>query len=341
MKRLILVLALLFVPLFASAQQSDTLLLPDATLYTIHYERAYDHPEVKVASSTYLVLTTRRGESIVPEIVPATMVGGVHFNPAIAYDSESGMLFAFWIHNPTGRSTQLMFASRNADGVWSEAASFGAYEDRRENLRIAVTRKFVDENGEVRTGVTVHLAWWQFDPGTHEKSAQYMMVTIQNGNVVNLEPLDLAQFVPLNVVTAGVEPGQEIDGAILMQPLLVSSPQQDSVALVFGHLETGTLTSVRIRPGTKVGANGRLRVPGGRREGGPYQAPAMSLSGSSNVDGIYGNDGTIAFYGKVAGKLRYVLLKEGVWSQAHSISLSEQITEGTALDALRRLVTDN
>jgi hypothetical protein len=338
MKRLILVLALLFVPLLASAQQSETLLLPDATLYTIHYERAYDHPEVKVASSTYLVLTTRRGESVVPEIVPATMFGGVHFNPAIAYDSESGTLFAFWIHNPTGRATQLMFASRSADGVWSEAASFGAFEDRRENLRIAVTRKFVDENGEVRTGVTVHLAWWQFDPETHEKSAQYMMVTIQNGNVVNLEPLDLSQFLPQDLAPA--EQGQEIDGAVLMQPLLVSSPQQDSVALVFGHLESGTLTSVRIRPGTKIGANGRLRVPGGRREGGPYQAPAMSLS-ASNVDGIYGNDGTMAFYTKVAGKLRYVLLKEGVWSQAHSITLSEQITEGTAVDALRRLVTDN
>lgn len=340
MKKLIVLLALVFVPLLAGAQEGNTLLIPDGTLYTIHHERSVDNPEANASSVAYLVLTARRGDAIVPEIIPATLHGGAHFNPAVAYDAETGMLFAFWIHNPSGSATQLMFASRSAAGVWSEAASFGAWNDRRENLRIAVTRKYQDENGESRNGLTVHLAWWQFSYETRQKAAQYMMVTIQDGNVVNMEPLNLGDFVAKNV-RAEDEEEQHIDSTVLMQPLLVSSPSQDSVVLLFGDLETRTLNSVRVRPVVKVGANGRLRVPGGKREAGPYRAPLLTVSEGDRVEGLYGDDKSIAFYTRAEGKLRYVLLRDGEWTQQHSIALDKQVTEGAAVDALRRLVTDN
>jgi len=340
MKKLIVLLALVVVPLLAGAQEGNTLLIPDGTLYTIHHERAVDHPQVAASSVAYLVLTARRGDAIVPEIIPATLHGGAHFNPTIAYDAETGMLFAFWIHNPSGSATQLMFASRNVDGVWSEASAFGAYNDRRENLRIAVTRKYQDEHGESRNGLTVHLAWWQFSYETREKSAQYMMVTIQDGNVAGMEPLDLHGFVSKGLQTDDEE-AQQIDATILMQPLLVSSPAQDSVVLLFGDLETRTLNSVRVRPVVKVGGNGRLRVPGGKREAGPYRAPLLHVTEGQRVEGLYGGDNSIAFYTKAEGKLRYVLLRDGEWTQQHAIALDKQVTEGAAVDALRRLVTEN
>ena len=340
MKKLIVLLALVLVPLIAGAQEGNTLLIPDGTLYTIHHERSVDHPDVPASSVAYLVLTSRRGDAIVPEVLPATLHGGAHFNPVIAYDAETGMLFAFWIHNPQGGATQLMFASRNAEGVWSSAASFGDWNDRRENLRIAVTRRFQDENGETRNGITVHLAWWQFNGETREKAAKYMMVTLQDGNVVGMEGLDLGKYVT-KLDTPEPEGQQQVDYRVLTQPFLSASPTQDSVVLLFGDLETHTLNSVRIRPVTKVAGNGRLRVPGGKREAGPYQAPALMLSEGDHIEGVYGNDESIGIYTESEGKLRYVLLRNGKWTAQHTITLDRQVTAGTAVDALRRLVTNN
>jgi hypothetical protein len=340
MKKLIVLLALVFAPLLAGASEGDALLIPDGTLYTIHHERSMDHPEAKASSMAYLVLTGRRSDAIDREIIPATLHGGAHFNPTIAYDAETGMLFAFWIHNPTGSATQLMFASRSAEGVWSDAASFGAYDDRRENLRIAVTRKYEDETGQSRNGLTVHLTWWQFTHATRAKSAQYMMVTIRDGNVVHLEPLDLGKFVE-KIDAPAEEEQQQIDYRVLMQPLLVSSPRQDSVVLLFGDLETGTMNSVRVRPVTKVAVNGRLRVPGGKRESAPRNAPMMTISEGDRIEGLYGEDGSMAFYTSSQGKLRYVLLRNGTWTPQHAITLDQQVTAGAAVDALRRLVTEH
>jgi hypothetical protein len=337
MKKLIVLLALCLVPLLAGAQEGNTLLIPDGTLYTIHHERAIDNPEAHASSVAYLVLTARRGDEIVPEVIPATLYGGAHFNPAIAYDAETGMLFAFWIHNPSRGATELMFASRNADGVWSKAASFGDYNDRRENLRIAVTRKYEDENGELRNGITVHLAWWQFSQETGEKSAKYMMVTVRDGNVVNLEPMDLTSFVPK------VKPADEQeqpDTRVLTQPLLVSSAKQESVVLLFGDVATRTVNAVRITPKTKVGANGRLRVPGGRREGETYRMPTMLVAENERVDALYGDNDSIAFYTESEGKVRYVLLRDGNWTPQHTIVLDKQVTVGAAVAAHRRLVTE-
>lgn len=337
MKKLIVLLALLFVPLLAVAEEGNTVLIPTGTLYTIHHERSVDHPETKASSVAYLVLTARRGDEIVPEVIPSTLFGGAHFNPTIAYDAETGMLFAFWIHNPAGSDTQLMFASRNAEGIWSDATPFGGLDDRRENLRIAVTRKFEDELGEIRNGLTVHLTWWEFTEETREKAARYMMVTIKDGNVLHMESLDLQKFVR----QFGPEMEQEpIDYRVLMQPILISSPKQDSVLLLFGDLETGTMNSVRVRPGTKVAGNGRLRVPGGKREGG-YRAPQMHITEGDRLEGLANDDGTLAFYTASEGKLQYVMLRGGVWTQQHAISLDRQVTAGAAVDALRRLVTEH
>lgn len=338
MKRTLLLLALLALPLVAGAEEGTAVMVSDGTLYTVHLERSVDHPSVPASSDSYLVLTSRRGETVAPEIIPATLHGGAHFNPVIAYDGATRMLFAFWIHNPDRRETELMFASRNADGVWSQPSAFGNYVDRRQNLRIAVTRKYEDEKGEIQNGLTVHLSWWQVNLTTQAKSARYMMVTIADGNVAGMESLDLQQFVTNDRLQGADE--EAIDLGVLMQPLMVASPAHDSVLLLFGDLETRTLNSVRVRPVTKVGANGRLRVPGGRREGG-YQAPKIALTDGDRIDAIVGSDGAMALYTTTEGALRYSLLRGEKWSQQHTIALDKQVSAPAAVDALRRLIAEN
>jgi hypothetical protein len=332
MKKLILFVVLLFVPLLASAEQGDVLLTPEGTLYSVQFERAEDHPEVVTESSLYLTLTARRGDEVTREIVPATLEKGAHFYPAIAFDADSGMLFVFWIHHLSMLSNQLMFVSRDSEGTWGEATSFGALYDSRRNLRVAVTRKFEDGNGQLQSGLSVHLAWWAFDFTTAKYGARYALATIDEGRVADVQELNLNAFIP-----EGLEQATEaIDENVLSQPLLFPSP--DSVLLVFGDLPSGTMHTLRIRP--KIGANGgRLRVPGGKRES-QFGVPALN-AGSSRIEGVYGDDDRMAFYANENGQIRYVVLQNGKWSSSQAIMLDEQLTSGAAVEALRRLVNEH
>lgn len=333
MKRLILLLALSCLALTAAAQQGDALLTPTGTMFTINHERAREHPEVTTESQVYLVLTVRRGDEVLSEVVPATRdLKGAHFNPTIAYDAHSGMLFAFWINNSGMLSNQLMFASRSAEGVWSDAASFGVFYDTRHNLRIAVTRKYEDEEGKTHSGLVVHLSWWQFNFETNTKNVQYMLMSIQDGKLVDMLPFDLNQFVP-----ADIEPAAKVDENVLTQPLLFTSPNQDSVVAVFGDLPSGTMHTVRVTP--KIAGNGRLRVPGGKRES-SFKSPTLE-TGVNRLEGVYGDGDRLALYTEDETKLHYVLLKDGEWSRQHSITTDEQLSRGAVVDALRRLVLEH
>lgn len=336
MKKLIVLVALLFVPLLASAQQGDALLTREGTLYSVQFERSDEHPEVDAVSEAYLTLTSRKGETVTRDIVPVTAAEkGSHFNPAIAYDSDSGMLFVFWIHHSNMLLNQLMFVSRNADGVWSEAKTFGALYDQRRNLRLAVTRKVENADGQMERGISVHLTWFEFDFTTAKSSARYALATIENGAVAAIEQLNLDSFLPEGLQES-VEP---VSANVLNQPLLFPSAKQDSVLLVFGDLRSGTLQTLRISP--KVGTNGgRLRVPGGKREGGGFRAPALDIAVGTRLEGLYGDDDRMAFYANEEGRIRYAVLKDGDWSNTHSIGLDEGLSSHAAVDALRRLVNE-
>jgi hypothetical protein len=342
MKKLILLVCFLFVPLLASAQQGDTLLTADGTLYSVHFERAHEHPDVETQSSAYLVLTSRRGDETQREIIPATLEKGAHFAPAIAYDAQSGMLFAFWIHNATMLSNQLRFASRDANGVWSDPTIIGDYYDQRANLTLAVTRKYEGENGETQSGLTVHLSWWQFNYQSATHTAQYLMIPIEDGRAAEPVALDLTQFVDKKGQPEVEEETTEkatIDASVLEHPVLFASAKQDSVVVVFGDADSNTMQTVRVRP-RKIAGDGRLRVPGGKREN-AFAAPKLDVPSNVRVEGVYGDDDRMALYTREAGKLRYVVLKDGAWSEAHAIMLDEELSSGGAIDALRRLVSEH
>lgn len=341
MKKLIVVAVLLFVPLLASAQQPDALLTRDGTLYTVQFERAEEHPDVVTESSAYLKVTARRGEEVRSEIIPSTLDRGSNDSPTIAFDEQSGMLFVFWIHKQGMLSNQLMFTSRTADGTWSDARVFGdGYYDQRKNLRVAVTRKYRDEDDRLRSGLSVHLVWWELNTTTGKGSAKYVMASINGGEIVDFIPLDLAPFVA-PVEDGGITPdhaSDDLNKDLLKQPLLFTTPAQDSVELVFGDVDSGTMNQVKVTP-RRIAADGRLRVPGGRREGG-FRAPMMQTA-NSRLEGLYVDSNRLALYAVGEGKLRYVLLDGTSVSQPFAITLDDHLSAESAVEALRRLVHEH
>src|SRR5688572_26203319 len=96
-KKLVLLLALLIVPVAATAAEDGWMLLTaEGTLYTVERAWPRDYPGVAAQSNSFLLLNERRGDQIVRYIVPGTLAAGVHTNPTLAYDSESKTVFLFW-----------------------------------------------------------------------------------------------------------------------------------------------------------------------------------------------------------------------------------------------------
>lgn len=338
MRRLLLALCLLVLPVLASGQDREALLTPDGTLYTIETQAAAANDPF---GSVHLLLRSQRGAEVAQEIVPATREEGSHAEPAIAYDAESKTLFVFWLRHIGITSSQLMFACRDANGTWSAAESFGRHFDYRENLRIAVTRRMTELDGTISAApaVSVHLAWWEFNSDDGSESARYAMLSVENGRVQSLDVVDLNGFGGPLEKREKDEAAPAISAAVLKQPLLFAAPSQDSVVVVFGDTATGSLHQTRIKP-TKVVANGRLRVPVGRREGGAG-TPQFAVANESRIDGIYGNTNRLALYTRDGNKLQYVIMKDTAWTETRSIALDEQITSGAAIDALRRLMSEH
>ena len=333
MKKFFAVAALLLFPLFASAQ-GDALLTAAGEFYTIEEQSSYAAGAAQSQDSVQLLLTIRRGTEIQRQIVPGTLTPGVHSNAALAYDSESGILYIFWLRHVTMLESHLYFTSIDKDGNWSEATQFGQPFDYRENLRIAVTRKVVTEGDKLAAGVTVHATWWETDTHTGDESAKYAAIAIENGRV-EVNYLDLEQFVGTTSTSMTKE-----ELSVLRHPILFASPKQESVLLTFGDFRTGRLNRVRVYPVRPPASNGRIRIPVGRGDG-SVGAPRFNVAANSNMNAVVGENDNMAFYVREDAKLNYVVLRDGKWCDSRSIVLDQQITAPAAIDAIRRLVNEN
>jgi hypothetical protein len=341
MKKLLPVLCLLALPLFA-AKPREALLTHDGRFFTIESRVTNDAGS---SVSGHLVLRSQQGTDVATEIVPGTLDGASHREPAIAYDAETRTLFVFWLRHASLFSSELMFSCRDANGTWSAPQTFGDKFDYRENLRIAVTRRVSDRDGKLlpNPAISVHLSWFEDDsdgtPGSDEYAA-YAMVVIENGAIVG-EP----QYVRLNHLVKkdnGEVPPSGADAtdvSFLKQPHLFASPEQDSVLVVFGDVTTQKIHQVRIRPTVPPVANGRLRVPVGRNEG-TVAGPRYNKSANARIEGIYGGADRMAFFTRTDDTVEYVLLKGTEWSELRTIALDTEVTGSAAVDALRRLVNE-
>ena len=355
MRRILVALCLIALPLFASGEARETLLTPDGTLFTV--ESRFAQPE-NGASSAHLVLRWQAGTEGSEEIVPATLGEGAHLEPAVAYDAVSRTLFLFWLRYGGTSETQLLLAARDANGTWSEAVEFGQRWNYREKLRIAVTRRVTEQDGSLgpEAAISVHLVWWESNSDTGEEQATYAMVTIENGTVGTPEYLSLNQFAAKEKKNdeageAGADAEDETEGAetaaadanhdVLKQSLLFTSPKQDSVLVVFGSYETERLHQVTIRPTRPPVSDGRLRVPVGRAVEGSIGSPRLQAASHARVEGLYGDADRMALYTREGNRLEYSILKDGLWSDARTIVLDDQITSSHAVDALRRLISEH
>jgi hypothetical protein len=335
MKKLLVLLALVLLPLFAGAQDANNLLTPDGTFCMI---RQSDQPTDGNAATTYLVLTTRRGDVTRTAPVPATLTAGVHSNPAMAYDAESGTLYVFWLRYTKILESELLFASLDSRGAWSEATSFGSGFDYRENLKIAVTRKVVDEKARLQPGITVHATWWETDTHSGSEAAKYAILVLENGRVAEVNFLDLGEFVAQSEKSEADLSKDDL--TILRHPVLTMTERQESVLLTFGSLETLSLHRVRVYPVKPPVTDGRIRIPVGRAEG-KMDAPKFGrIAANSSVTAIGGEE-RMAFYTRDGEKLHYVLLRDGQWSEARAITLDDQISAPAAVEAIRRLVNEH
>jgi hypothetical protein len=334
MKKLLILAVLLLMPLAAGARENEPLLTRDGALFSVQTQQSSETPDVETLATQYLVLETRRGADIQRQMIPATNSKGAHGSAALAYDAESKTLFVFWLHDTGTTASELLFASLDSSGVWSEATAFGMPYNVRENLRIAVTSKVLDKGeGKLVPGLSVHAAWWEFDSQRVDGSwsAQYALLAIQNGKVAEIDFFDLNGLI--HGYGEGV--GDVTTPSVLRHPQLFPAATQDSMLVIYGDLATNTIHQARIFP---IKGNGRLRVPVGRRESGAVSAPSMSLSSNASVGSAYGDTDRMAFYAREGNALHYSILRDNAWSDTQTITLDAQITAPAAVEAIRRLL---
>lgn len=334
MKRLaiILALALLSVPATASELfDRDVLLTPDGVLYTVTTVRAEGAPTAH-RSPFYLSLTVQNGDKRSAASVPATLTGGAHSNPALAYDSESETLFLFWQETQSILSSRLLFASLH-DGVWSEVSELDSVDWKlRRNLRIAVTRTIETTNHDNERmqvpQVVVHAVWWE--ESGYGEFARYAMLGIDNGVVTSKEFRYLVQFTGSSIdKTNSVSTGTTNE--VLRHPIVVTAPSRDAVDVVFGDAAANALHRLRIKPVL----DGRVRIPIGVR-GRNMRQIQLDVAADGRASAVIDDD-TVTLYTVTDKSVDYAVYRDGRWSPQRSIALSREISAATAVEALRRM----
>ncbi len=340
MKKLLLVLALFVLPVAAFADdQREILLTSDGTLFVAEQQSSNDFPEVDSSVMAFIRLTVRQGEETHKFIVPGTLEAGLHKNPALAYDDATKTLFVFWQRSASLLHSELLFETMNANFDWGPTAAFGDGRNMRENLRIAVTRKAdaptADGQGTtIVPQINVHAVWWETDSWDGQESAQYAMLTVENGAVIETSIHQLFEYVDPSAATNRFV-ADSVD-EVFKHPSLFPSPQQDSVLVLFGEARDDSFNRVRIRPAKVVG-QARVHIPVGRNEG-RSGSPRFNTTSNARIGTLVGGDDRVALYTSEGNKLHYVLFKDGKWSKDQSVPIDSDINRDAAINAVRRLI---
>lgn len=332
--------ALVLLPAAALAEVNrDVLLTADGTLFTIERVWASEMPSVATASNSFLLLTTRKGADVKQQVIPWSRWPGTHGNPALAYDAASRRLFIFWQHSPNLTSTRLVFSGIDDTGSWTEATEVAPAAMRRcSNLRIGVTRRSetLDVYGEktLVSDLNVHAIWWDASPSG--ELARYAMVTIEKGQVSNIQVQDAAAFIDKkNDKVFPVDVNFNVE--LLRHPTFFESPTQDTVDVVFGDVATNSFHRITLKPVL----NARIRIPIGVHDQG-FGPPAFSRPmgvSSDSVGAINGSADSMILYFRDDSAMHYTILRRGTWSALRQINLDEAVTADVAVTAMRRMLS--
>ena len=336
--RALLIFAALLFPLLALADTSDrdVLLTSGGTMYAIESVSADSVANLRTDSNSVLTLTVQNGTDSKTIPVPATLTGGWHTSPSLAYDSDSDTLFVFWegLRN-NGLASDLLFVSYH-DGVWGTPNAIDTLDwNLRRNLRIAITHKVQDTGADGKPVMIpethVHVVWWEEKYGYREW-ARYAMLNIDKGNVTSKTIVDLSDFT--NSHDAAVPNHDNVE--LLRHPVVIESVAHETVDVIWGDVDAQKMHRTTIG----VVVQGRIRIPIGRGDHN-LPTPGASTNAVSNVDtsiSAFAPSGdSIVFYYSADQSMYYSLLKDGKWS-AKSVALSGKINRDVATEAIRRMV---
>jgi hypothetical protein len=343
-RTLLLVLLVAIVPFSAYAQSadSDILLTSGGVLYTIESEFG-EKLGINVPSSKVLSLHIQTAEKTESVLVPASLTGGMHTNPALAYDNESGSLFVFWQKTPFPQLTSdLLFASYQ-NGHWSDATlvNKAGFEIRR-NLRLATTRYYLEREADGsatrKSGLIVHMVWWA-ETGYGE-TAGYAMLRLENGLVGSIQTADLVDLLGANREPSRIDPVPvEFNREIFRHPSLAGTSTHDAVEITFADWDTNRFQNVTIRPITDEGVlDPPIGVWGGSF--GPPRSFYRSVETTSRVTVLPSGDrGKILFHFRNGNAVEYLMVdtKTSTWTDVRTVALNEKVSEEMATEALRRL----
>jgi hypothetical protein len=349
MKRFLLVLVLILAPVSALAQfrASDVLMTDDGALFSVEtvltsdYNREVRTP-IDTTSVRILRLRIQQNGETSEFVVPASLKGGSHIEPSLAYDAEDARLYIFWQNIPNLMSSELLFASVK-DGVWSDVSTFdnGIWRIRF-NLKVAITHYVqVSEPDGTRTlapAMIAHAIWWEQN-GWRE-SARYAMLELDRGAVRYVQVSDLSDF----VTGANPEPyalPEVYDKRIFRTPFIFETPDSSSVDMLFANWSTNRYSLLKIRP-VLDDKNGVLHIPIGVTQGEmdpPQFVPRYEDAGFSAMRSASGTS-RIVIYSSSSTALDYVVYHKGAWDVQRTFVIGKtSTTMDQALDALRRFVS--
>ncbi|HEX9162220.1 MAG TPA: hypothetical protein VF980_10985 [Thermoanaerobaculia bacterium] len=336
-RSLIAVVLLVFaLPLFGEISDRAMTLAPNGTLYSVE-SRANDGTGDSVnLSSRYLTLTIQKGENIIKTDVPATMTGGKHWQPEIAFDADSDTALVFWLHSAdTAAATSELEFCTFQNGRWNDPALVDDSPNHiRYNLRLGVTQKvemMADDGSSTSVdGLTVHAVWW--DVTAAGEVARYAMIVVEHGVVTSIVRRDLVDLVNRAFLKyADIDPAYV---ELLRHPIVYESTEHETVDVVFGDLNMNLLHRLTLKPISQS----RVRIPIGIREA-SYPAPQHAMSSTAvRLSAINTSPERLAIYYVEAGDVRYLRYESGTWTD-NSVALNKDVSAEAAVAALRKLVS--
>lgn len=336
-RRIVILVVVVLTALGAYAGENrdrDVVLTSDGVLYSV--ETAYDAGAGYGRSNWHLTMTVQNGEARTTTPVPGSLTGGAHSSPALGYDADSKTLFLFWQESLNGGlSSRLLFSSYQ-NGTWSEATALDSIDwNLRRNLRIAVTRSIESTDREGRRGstpqVVVHAVWWE--ESGYGEWARYAMLGIDGGLVTSKDLRYLGEFAGPKIDQTRASNTTAAD-EVLRHPAISASPTRDSVDVIFGNTQTSAMHRLRLKPVL----DGRLRIPIGVRETNLRHA-SLSVGANSRAAAVV-HENDLALYTISKKSVDFVVYRDGAWSSQRSIALGDDVTAETAVEALRRLVSE-
>ncbi|HET7434103.1 MAG TPA: hypothetical protein VFN10_05250 [Thermoanaerobaculia bacterium] len=302
MKRVLLAVVLLMMPLAAFAAPREWVLLSDGTLNSLEV----------VGNGEALSLVAHTGPYVDTNIVPATFGIESESDPHLLVDRRGDKLVAIWNHDGA-----IVTSTRNLQGDWTPMLVIAeACSTPRKALHATLT--------STAGTVFLHAVWW--DGEGSDLSASYALVAFGSDGSVSKWSGAVESLV------AGPVASSTETAAPDALPMLALTPAgAESVDVVFGSRTKRDATRVRVTP--KLQGEAKIWVPVGRQNG-AIERPRLEGVSAASVELLVNGARVVAY---VPGEtFRYFVFDGERWSAARTFSLSDEVTASDVVHELAR-----